>query len=494
MKASSHRKQLCLLPAAVFAWLALGGCTAGDGDGLDENGRPLSEGGGNVPLGPNFDSIQANVFTPTCAVAGCHIGAAAPEGLDLSEGASYALLVDIASNQVPALLRVEPADPDASYLIQKLEGTAAGGQRMPLSGPPFLPQSTTDVIRQWITDGALPGAGGGGPPTVVATSPTDGAVLDQLPAEITATFTIDMDGTLVSNATVILRRSGGDGSFSDGNEVTITPASVALSPGNDRLLVMDLAGVPFAEDDYELRLVGTGPTALASSTGVILDGDEDGTPGGDFTSGFRLAAVLPTLASIQDNVFTPTCATAGCHEGPQGPGLPAGQDLSSAAASLASLVNVTSVREPPLLRVEPLNADDSYIIRKLEGTQVMGLRMPLGGGPLPQATIDAIRAWIDAGASAGPTDVTPPTVSLGPVSSPVSGTVALTAIASDDTGVAQVAFFVDGVLIGTTTTDPYAVAWDSTSVPNGGHDITVVALDLAGNAGTSAPETVSVSN
>ncbi|UCG71503.1 MAG: Ig-like domain-containing protein [Chromatiales bacterium] len=398
MKRTGDRTQWRALFAAALAWLGLAACTAGSGDGLDENGRPLSEGGGNVPLGPNFDSIQANVFTPTCAVAGCHVGAAAPEGLDLSEYASYALLVTIASNQVPALLRVAPGDPDASYLIQKLEGTAAGGQRMPLSGPPFVPQSTTDVIRQWITDGALPGAGSGGPPTVVATDPADGAVLDQLPVEITATFTQDMDGTLVSNATVVLQRSGGDGSFADGNEVTITPASVALSPGNDRLLVLDMAGVPFAADDYELRLVGTGATALASSTGVLLDGDEDGTAGGDFTSGFRLAAVLPTLASIQDNVFTPTCATAGCHEGPQGPSLPAGQDLSSAAASLASLVNVTSEREPPLLRVEPFNADDSYIIRKLEGNQVIGFPMPLGGGPLPQSTIDAIRAWIDAGA------------------------------------------------------------------------------------------------
>lgn len=399
MQSSGYRERGPLLPAALIAVLGLTGCTAGDGDGLDENGRPLSEGGGNVPLAPNFDSIQANVFTPTCAVAGCHVGAAAPEGLNLSEGVSYGLLVDIPSNQVPGLRRVEAFDPDGSYLIQKLEGSAAGGRRMPLSGPPFLPQSTVDVIRQWITDGALPGAGASGPPTVIATSPVDGAVLDQLPAEITATFSADMDGALVSNTTVILTRSGGDGSFADGNEVTITPADVALSPGDDRLLVLDMAGVPFVEDNYALRLVGTGPTALASSTGVILDGDADGTPGGDFTSGFALATVLPTLASIQANVFTPTCATIGCHEGPQGPGLPAGQDLSSAAASLASLVNVTSVREPPLLRVEPGNSADSYLVHKIEGTQIAGSRMPLGGGPLPQPTIDAIRAWIDAGAS-----------------------------------------------------------------------------------------------
>jgi hypothetical protein len=38
-------------------------------------------------------------------------------------------------------------------LIQKLEGTAASGSRMPL-GAPALDQTVIDDIRQWITDGA----------------------------------------------------------------------------------------------------------------------------------------------------------------------------------------------------------------------------------------------------------------------------------------------------------------------------------------------------
>jgi hypothetical protein len=48
---------------------------------------------------------------------------------------------------------VIPGDPDHSLLIQKLEGTQTVGQRMPRGGP-FLDQSTIDVIRQWITNGA----------------------------------------------------------------------------------------------------------------------------------------------------------------------------------------------------------------------------------------------------------------------------------------------------------------------------------------------------
>lgn len=100
--------------------------------------------------------IQAQVFSPICS--GCHSGPAGPilpGGMDLSTAAnSHANLVNVASSQVPSLDRVEPGQPDNSYLIRKLEG-AAGivGSRMPQGGP-FLNQETMDMIRQWITDDA----------------------------------------------------------------------------------------------------------------------------------------------------------------------------------------------------------------------------------------------------------------------------------------------------------------------------------------------------
>jgi hypothetical protein len=66
---------------------------------------------------------------------------------------SYAALVNVASLQV-ALDRVEPGNPDDSYLIRKLEGgPGITGVRMPQGGP-FLDQATIDTIRQWIADGA----------------------------------------------------------------------------------------------------------------------------------------------------------------------------------------------------------------------------------------------------------------------------------------------------------------------------------------------------
>lgn len=136
---------------AVLASLVLAACGGGSGDGLDSNGRPATGGGGSGTLTATFSSIQANVFTPRCT--GCHAGAGAPMGLRLDEGNSYALLVGVASAEQGSVQRVAAGRPDDSYLIQKLEGRAAVGVRMPFGGP-YLDDATIAIIRQWIAAGA----------------------------------------------------------------------------------------------------------------------------------------------------------------------------------------------------------------------------------------------------------------------------------------------------------------------------------------------------
>jgi hypothetical protein len=149
--------------------LALAAC-AGDGEGLDANGNPIgsgsstggstgsstgSPGGGSGGITASFQSIQDNVFTPICSV--CHAGAGAPEGMQLSAGVSYDMIVNVASQEQPELDRIKPGDPDDSYLLQKIEGTAATGAQMPDGCPvtqPCLDQATIDAIRQWVSDGA----------------------------------------------------------------------------------------------------------------------------------------------------------------------------------------------------------------------------------------------------------------------------------------------------------------------------------------------------
>jgi hypothetical protein len=74
--------------------------------------------------------------------------------LRLDAGFSAASLINVPSFYGTGLIRLKPGDPDNSFLIHKLEGTQAFGQRMPLNGingsGTYFQQTTIDVIRQWI--------------------------------------------------------------------------------------------------------------------------------------------------------------------------------------------------------------------------------------------------------------------------------------------------------------------------------------------------------
>jgi Bacterial Ig domain len=102
-----------------------------------------------------------------------------------------------------------------------------------------------------------------------------------------------------------------------------------------------------------------------------------------------------------------------------------------------------------------------------------------------------------SGRSSPTADTTAPTVSLtAPASgATVSGTVNLTATASDNIKVAGVQFLVDGTALGAEDTkSPYRVSWNTTTATNGTYTLTAVARDAAGNTTTSEPVTVTVNN
>jgi hypothetical protein len=265
----SVKKDALMVLLAVSA--VVSGCTGGNGDGLDISGRPLQE-GGDVVLAPTLESIQANIFDPSCTV--CHAGASAPQGLKLDAANSFINLVGVPSNEV-SLLRVSPGDPDQSYLIRKLEGSASVGGQMPLGGPP-IPQATIDFVRQWISDGAMAAAvaiSKGMRPAVVTISPDPDSTINQLPDRITAGFNLDIDASTINFATFQIIRSGGDNNFGNGNEETIAVTSVGLSTINPRLAMLDLRGIASVDDRYRIILKGIGPSVILSNDGVAIDGD-----------------------------------------------------------------------------------------------------------------------------------------------------------------------------------------------------------------------------
>jgi hypothetical protein len=122
----------------------------------------LSDLTGPTPnLEPTFSSIAANIFAasdsagrPACVQ--CHNETNRfAAGLVLRPDVAYANLVNVASVQKRGLMRVAPGNPDASYLVHKLEGRSdIVGQRMPFAGGPFLTDGQIVVIRRWIELGA----------------------------------------------------------------------------------------------------------------------------------------------------------------------------------------------------------------------------------------------------------------------------------------------------------------------------------------------------
>lgn len=104
---------------------------------------------------------------------------------------------------------------------------------------------------------------------------------------------------------------------------------------------------------------------------------------------------------------------------------------------------------------------------------------------------------ISVSVSGGIQDTTSPTVTINypDNNSTVYGVIELSATANDDVGVTKVEFYVDSTFIGEGISSgqagPYTLQWDTKTVTNGTHTITVKAYDAAGNIG-SASKTVIV--
>lgn len=92
-------------------------------------------------------------------------------------------------------------------------------------------------------------------------------------------------------------------------------------------------------------------------------------------------------------------------------------------------------------------------------------------------------------------DTTNPTTSLtAPAAGTVSGNVTVSANASDNIGVTKVEFYAGASLIGTDTTSPYSITWNTLTVSNGNYTLTSKAYDAANNTATSAGVAVTVNN
>jgi hypothetical protein len=145
------RKSRQLFLALTFATVAAG---------CDEK---LSSIAGPTPdLEPTFTSIQRDIFETTdaagrisCVTCHTNVGRNPAGGLNLLHDLAYDQLVNVNSTEMPALKRVSPGSPEASYIVHKIEGRPGiVGRRMPFSGPPYLTDGQILIMRRWIELGA----------------------------------------------------------------------------------------------------------------------------------------------------------------------------------------------------------------------------------------------------------------------------------------------------------------------------------------------------
>lgn len=109
------------------------------------------------PTGPafTFSQVQGRIFTPICAKDGCHAASAASGGMVLEEGRAYAEIVNHPAAGNSSFDRIEPGDPERSYMIKKLRGDPdITGSQMPLDAPGSLTQEQMDGLVGWILAGA----------------------------------------------------------------------------------------------------------------------------------------------------------------------------------------------------------------------------------------------------------------------------------------------------------------------------------------------------
>ena len=265
------------------------------------------------------------------------------------------------------------------------------------------------------------------------------------------------------------------------------PASFAVTGSTASTVSVAWAAV-VAATEYDVTANGTfaGKTA---TTSFIVGGLACSTA-------YKLAVTSKNAAGKTSKASTLTTSTAPCSDATP-PSPPAGLTETSATQTSATVAWASSTDNVAVAGYGVFVDGASVGTTAATTYSVSGLTC----GSTHTVAVDAFdsagnhstRASMSASTSVC-SDTTPPTVS---VTAPaggatVSGTVPVTASASDNVAVASVEFWVDGAKEATDTSAPYSYSWDTTQVLGGPHTILVKAFDPSNNsASTSAGVTVS---
>jgi len=244
------------------------------------------------------------------------------------------------------------------------------------------------------------------------------------------------------------------------------------------------------------NLVGTVTATQKNSTANVDIGRRAGSTGYEFAGRIddvRIADHALTQAQIQSDMATPLTADTSA------PSIPTGLAATAVSPSRINLswtpstdnIGVTGYqvfRDGTLIAT---TVSASYAATGLAAnTSYSFTTKAFDAAGNVSAASQAASATTQTG------DSIAPTVTLtAPTTSTVSGTVTVSASASDNVGVVGVQFLLDGAnLAAEDTSAPYSVSWNTTAVANGMHTLSARARDAAGNTTVSALLSVTVSN
>jgi hypothetical protein len=351
----------------------VGGTESGDGDG-----------DGNLACAPELESLRAEIFTPSCALASCHASADAAGGLDLETTDLEAELVGAPSGTCDGWIRVVPGAPDESLLYTKLEGPAPCGALMPPTAA--LPPEQLECVQTWIEnlEGMSCETCGGDACVDLETDPQHCGTCDNAcPPGVSCSAGScacpdgqePCDGACVDTQTDP-QNCGSCGGGCMPNEVC---AMGACTSDCGALTNCEGACVDTQTDPSHC---GGCDNACEGGSACVMGGCDCPGDGISF-----VAEIEPVLVD--------TCTGVGCHGFPISA---AGLDLRLGNA-YANLVNVPSSQCNNRLLVAPGQPNASYLMDKLQGVNLcFGTSMPKAAPSLSAAQLAAISEWICRGA------------------------------------------------------------------------------------------------
>ena len=194
------------------------------------------------------------------------------------------------------------------------------------------------------------------------------------------------------------------------------PEGIITTPETDVTValgqIVAFSGSVSDPDGDEITVVWDFGDGITSTE--VIPGDHTYTEAGTFTVTFTAtdehglvdpvpdtrtitveSAQAATLTMVQEQIFNLSCARSGCHgNGSSSAGLQLDEGLT-----YGEIVNVPSVQQPQLDRVEPNDPGASYLwLKVIDDPSIQGGRMPPSGSPLSQDQLDLLRGWIEAGA------------------------------------------------------------------------------------------------